>query len=286
MTAGAVEHSRDTAFVALANDPVWEWFLPFVRSFREHNPDMPMVVIPYDDAMERIASIADEYRFEIADYDYGRIDRFTRLLFPTQPYRRRKIRKLSAFDFPYANIIYLDIDTVVLSRFDRLSSLLAPGEAEFVYASRSPGWVFKPSAEKVPFLKGATPFSDGFFMTSNRFITTDKAIRAVRDNFLTYRRHRERKVYCQPVINFAVRALGLKAKSVVDLGDEYSDQTFYRDETIHAGADGYRDRDGRKVLFIHWAGDNIEGARNDPKFGDLWRRYSDISVPSPLEGEG
>ena len=37
----------------LANDGIYDWLLPFLESFREHNPTLPTYLIPFDRRMER-----------------------------------------------------------------------------------------------------------------------------------------------------------------------------------------------------------------------------------------
>src|SRR5260370_3390370 len=38
----------------LANDPMYDWLVAFLESLREHEPALPIVVIPLDDRISRI----------------------------------------------------------------------------------------------------------------------------------------------------------------------------------------------------------------------------------------
>jgi hypothetical protein len=257
----------------MANDRVYDWFLPFLRSFRAHNPDMPGVVIPYHNDMKRTAAAAAEHNFEVAGYDFAMLDRFARKLFPRNRYRRRKLRKLAVFDLPFETTIYLDIDTLVLANFDALADVLTPGEAELVYASLSPEWVYKPGYKDVPALARGPLFSDGFFVTAKRFLTTAQVMETIRENLALYRSLRQDDVYCQPVVNFTAHMRGLALRPVSAVTPNLSDVTFYRADGIVAGDGGYRDADGRQVLFVHWAGAKTGDAGADPRFGALWRGY-------------
>lgn len=259
----------------MANDRVYDWFLPFLRSFRAHNPDMPAVVIPYHNDMKRTAAAAADHGFDVIELDFATIDRFARKLFPRNRYRRHKLRKLAVFDLPFETTIYLDIDTLVLANFDALADILVPGEAELVYASETPEWVYKPGYKDVPALARSPLFSDGFFVTAKRFLTAAQIIETVTENLALYRALRQDDVYCQPAINFATHMRGLALRPVSAITPDLSDVTFYEAEGIVASEDGYRDAQGRTVLFVHWAGAKVGDAGADPRFGALWRRYQD-----------
>jgi hypothetical protein len=259
----------------MANDRVYDWFLPFLRSFRAHNPDMPAVVIPHHNDMKRTAAAAAAHGFEVAAYDFKTLDRFARKLFPLNRYRRHKLRKLAVFDLPFETTIYLDIDTLVLANFDALADVLTPGEAELVYASESPEWVYKPSYKDVPALADKVLFSDGFFVTAQRFLSSAQIMETIKEHMALYRALRQDDVYCQPVVNFAAHMRGLALRPVSAVTPDLSDATFYQVDGIVAGDDGYRDADGRKLLFVHWAGAKSGDAGADPRFGALWRRYQD-----------
>jgi hypothetical protein len=257
----------------LANDRVYDWLLPFLRSFREHNPDMPAAIIPFNKEMRRTAAAAAAHGFEIVERDFAAIDRFTRKLFPRNPYRRHKLRKIAVFDLPFETTIYIDIDTIVLQSLAPLAHVLAPGSAELVYASESPEWVYKPGYEKVPQLAAGPLFSDGFFVTSRRFLTTEQVMETVGAELALYRSLRQDRVYCQPVVNFAAHMRGLALKPLSAVTADLSDVNFYRDDGITRDGDTLLDAAGRKLVFIHWAGAKQGSARFDERFGALWQRY-------------
>jgi hypothetical protein len=259
----------------MANDRVYDWFVPFLRSFRAHNPDMPAVVIPYHNDMKRTAAAAADHGFEIARYDFRAIDRFARKLFPRNRYRRHKLRKLAVFDLPFETTIYLDIDTLVLASFDALADVLSPGEAELVYASETPEWVYKPGHEDVPELAGKPLYSDGFFVTAHRFLTSAQIMETVLANLALYRALRQDDVYSQPAINFASHMRGVALRPVSAVTADLSDVTYCETEGIVADGDGFKDAGGRRLLFVHWAGAKSGDASADPRFGALWRRYQD-----------
>lgn len=268
--SGSAERTHGVA--VLANDRMAGWFLPFLRSFRAHNPDLPAVLIPYDKEITQVAAMARDYAFELADTDFSHIDRFARRILRDR-YRRRRLRKLAVFDLPFDIITYIDVDTIVLRSFAPLKDVLAASRAEFVYASESPDWVYKPGYERVPQLATATQFSDGFFVTSKRYLNTAKIIDVVLEHKKLYRALRQDQVYCQPVVNFAVHMSGLALKPLAAVTPDLSGANWYLDRDIVLDNGTLRDADDRKVLFLHWAGGKVEDARTDPRFGALWRQY-------------
>lgn len=259
----------------MANDRVYGWFVPFLRSFRDHNPDLPAVVIPYHKDMRRTAAAAADHGVEVLDRDFSSIDRFARRLFPRNRYRRFKLRKLAVFDLPFETTIYIDIDTLVLASFAPLADVLAPGEAELVYASETPGWVYKPGFESVPQLAAGPLFSDGFFVSGGRFLTSEQIMETAREKLALFRALRRDDVYSQPLINFAAHLRGLALKPVSAVTPDLSDVTFYRSDGITEADGAYYDAEGRKLLFVHWAGAKVGDAGADARFGALWQRYRD-----------
>jgi hypothetical protein len=263
------------AVAVLANDRVHEWFVPFLRSFREHNPDLPAVVIPYHKDMAKTAAAAAEHGFDIFDRDFAAIDRFARRLYPRNRYRRHKVRKIAAFDLPFETTIYIDIDTIVLQSFAPLAGVLEAGVAELVYASETPDWVYKPGYETVPELAAGPLFSDGFFVSSSRFLTADQIMETTREKLALYRALRREDVYSQPLINFAAHLRGIALKPVSAVTPDLSDVNFYQEDGVTAEDGTIRDATGRKLIFIHWAGAKGHDAQADARFGALWRRYRD-----------
>ena len=51
----------------LANDLMYDWLVAFLESMQEHEPDLPIVVIPFDDRIDRVARLCSRYSFAIMD---------------------------------------------------------------------------------------------------------------------------------------------------------------------------------------------------------------------------
>lgn len=271
-SGGKTERESGRLGVAiLANDRVQEWLIAFLESFRQHNPDLALFVLPYDDRTEKVRALADRYHFTFVDHDFAALDRFARRLYPFHPVKRRRVRKFGALDLDLDTVIYADVDTVVLHDFSPLGGLLKPGEVELVYASRSPGYVYREGYQAIPGLEDATEFSDGFFVTSRRFLTTRKLIDTVMDNLATFRAARQTRVYTQPVLNFVVHTTGVPVRAVSQVTPDLSDETYYKGEGITREGDFFLDKDGRRMLLMHWAGP--AKLKDDENFADLWHGH-------------
>ena len=255
----------------LANDRIHDWLIAFLDSFRHHNPGLSLYVLPYDDRTERVRALAARYDFTFMDHDFAALDRFAKRLYPFHPGKRRRVRKFGALDLDLETVIYVDVDTVVLHDFAPLTGLLKAGACELVYASRSPGYVFKPAYRDVPKLKDATEFSDGFFVTSPRFVTTALLMETVSANLATFRAVRQDRVFTQPILNFVAYMAGLPVRAVSQVTPDLSDETYYKGEGITREGEHFLDPQGRRMLLMHWAGP--AKLSDDDRFADLWQRH-------------
>jgi hypothetical protein len=104
----------ETGIYTLANDVTLDWFVAFCNSVRRHDPDLPLIVIPYDDRVERLTRLAGRYGFEMfADSQLGSLDEIGRQMSSTG--LSGMFRKLSVFWGPLTHFAYLDADLVMLS---------------------------------------------------------------------------------------------------------------------------------------------------------------------------
>jgi len=255
----------------LANDRVVDWLIAFLESFRRHNPDLALFVLPYDDRTEKTRGLAGRYGFSFVDHDFAELDRFARTLYPYSPGKRRRVRKFGALDLDLDTVVYADVDTVVLHDFAPLAGLLEPGKVELVYASRSPGFVYRGGYRAIPGLENATEFSDGFFVTSRRFLTSGRLIETVLGNLKTFRAARQEKVYTQPILNFVAHTTGLPIRPLSEVTPDLSDETYYKGEGITREGGYFLDKVGRRMLLMHWAGP--AKLKDDDRFADLWHGH-------------
>src|SRR5262249_42801912 len=122
---------------------------------RRRDSTLPLFCIPHGGAMDRIRSLRRILGFEMLEDGIDRLDAFAEQLFPdpgSAPYRGN-LRKYAALTLPFEEVAYFDIDTGMLIEPRRLFGHIRPGEADLIYMSTSPGWVYAP--EKIAGCKTA-----------------------------------------------------------------------------------------------------------------------------------
>jgi len=48
-----------------ANDKVYDWTIAFLNSFRTFNPDLRLILIPFNEECDRILQLQTQYNFEV-----------------------------------------------------------------------------------------------------------------------------------------------------------------------------------------------------------------------------
>jgi len=134
----------ETGIYTLANDATLDWFVAFCNSVRRHDPDLPLIVIPYDDRVERLTRLAGRYGFEmLADSHLGSLDEIGRQMSSTG--LSGMFRKLSVFWGPLTHFAYLDADLVMLSSISPAIEAIIQRRADLLVFDTSPTQVYRPS---------------------------------------------------------------------------------------------------------------------------------------------
>lgn len=242
--------------VFLANDAVFSAGLAFLESFRATNPDLQLSMVPFADDVQKLEKLRDIYNFDILQVDTARWDALGNEFFPGAPKKfLHRLRKLALFDVDGPATIYLDLDMVVLSDLKFLVDPLTSGKADFICtATGNDPWVYKPIYKDYDKLKNARRFSDGFFAFNPKKLNADLAYQTIVDNKADYLAVRADQVYCQPVTNFIVDMLGLNVGVVFDMFRDISPQVWYGSPLLQYVDGQVVADDGKKVLFVHWAG--------------------------------
>lgn len=257
----------------LANDEIYDWLLPFLESYRQHNPFLPMFLIPFDRNIEKTTRAAHQYNVSVVQDGLESIDQFARKIYPFYRARyRHRLRKFYCLNLPLDEVMYLDVDTLVYRDLSGLFGHVEAGLHDFIIASTSPEWVYTSKVDIYPDLARAIRFSDGFFITSRHILRLDKLIEAVTSQIAVFHSIRKSHVYSQPVANFAIHRLGLEISSLNDLIPDASCETFYQAMNVKFMPDGPVDVNGRAIYFAHWAGAK-ELPQNGTFDGD-WKEYA------------
>lgn len=111
----AMQPKRGVYFIA--NDNILELAIPFLNSFRSHNPMIPLCLIPYDDNFRQLEPLQSHYAFSIWN-DSEILRQCDDISLSFHDYPLGQYRKLAIWEGEYDEFIYIDSDTVVLRNID------------------------------------------------------------------------------------------------------------------------------------------------------------------------
>jgi len=108
----------------LSDDRIMDLTIAFLNSFRLHNPDVSLCLIPCNDEVDRIRALRSEYDFAVyEDADVlGRCDEIS-LCF--HDHVLGQYRKLAMWEAGFDEFLYIDVDTVILDSVDFVFKYLA-----------------------------------------------------------------------------------------------------------------------------------------------------------------
>ncbi|MBD2364688.1 hypothetical protein H6G36_26545 [Anabaena minutissima FACHB-250] len=100
-----------------ANDVVYDWTIAFLNSYRTFNPELRLILIPFNDQCDRLLKLSDIYKFEVyTDSSFSRLEAIGKAFelgyTPTGPYW---FRRYASFWGPLDYFMYLDARQVVLA---------------------------------------------------------------------------------------------------------------------------------------------------------------------------
>jgi hypothetical protein len=129
-----------------ANDVVYDWSIAFLNSFRTFNPDLRLILIPFNDNCERLLQLQEQYRFEVyIDPTFARLEAIGAAFelghTPTGPYW---FRRYAAFWGLCERFIYLDVRQLVLGNLTPLITALDRYNFEFLHYDCAIDQVYEP----------------------------------------------------------------------------------------------------------------------------------------------
>jgi hypothetical protein len=118
-----------------ANDKVYDWTIAFLKSFRTFNPDLRLILIPFNEECDRILQLQTQYDFEIyIDPSFSRLEAIGKAFelgyTPTGHYW---FRRYAAFWGPLDRFMYLDARQVVLANLRPLITALDQFGFDFLH---------------------------------------------------------------------------------------------------------------------------------------------------------
>jgi len=257
----------------IANDRVIDWLLPFLESYIATNAAIPLYLIPYDDNISRTRRAAAVFGVEIASLDSAELDALAKRLYPFNPGHRRRLRKLLALALPLDEVIYLDVDTIMLRDFSDVLGHVGAGTTDFLVACRCLDYIYNSRHRNYDFLRAAFSFNDGFFVTSRHVLSLQDFYNVIAKDERIFHEVRQRGgLFAQPLTNFVVHRRGLKVAPLPDCVSGASGESFYKAEKVIFAPDGPLDAGGRRIYFCHWPG--LIGLPRRRIFDGLWHQYA------------
>jgi hypothetical protein len=257
----------------IANDRVIDWLVPFLESYVTTNAAIPLYIIPYDDNMARTRKVAEVFGVEVASLDSAELDALAKRLYPFNPGHRHRLRKLLALTLPLDEVIYLDVDTIMLRDFSDVLGHVGAGTTEFLVACYCYDYIYNAKHKNYDFLRDAFSFNDGFFVTSRHILSIQDFYDVIAKDEKIFHMVRKRGgLFAQPLTNFVVHRRGLKICPLPDCVPGASGESFYKAENVAFAPDGPLDAEGRRIYFCHWPG--IIGLPRRRVFDGLWHQYA------------
>lgn len=273
----------------LANNTVFEQVVAFLRSFRTHNPDIPLCLIPYNDDVDRITALSHAYSFSIlvnpalmrecdsiGENFHGKV--------------LGTYRKLAAWEGIFESFIYIDVDTVVTGPINFAFEQLAHGDyiASHSDIENIRCWVWKDNVYATHLLTApqiAFAANTGFFV-SRRGIFPIEHCRAKVQGALQLKDSMELGCMEQPFLNYLVVTSGYKYTSLLKLlksGTSAEACVEWWAGTPGGPVDNGKiiHPDGSHVFLVHWAGiwQQKDSSSAEFPYKDLWEFYRRPGTP-------
>ncbi len=258
----------------VGNDKIIDWLVPFLESYRETNASLPLYLIPYDDNVARTRRAAAIYGAHFIEEEPVEIDRLAKELYPgIFNTNRRRLRKLQALALDLDEVAYVDVDVILFRDFRPIFGRLEGGKREFIVASPSFEYVYNERRSAYPFLADALLFNDGFWVTSNKFLSLSDFLNTMANDAAIFHDVRKRgQLFAQPLVNFVTHRRGVKIALLRDVVENASHESFYKAPGVSFAGDKPVDPDGREIYFAHWAG--ATALPSTGVFDAAWSRLS------------
>jgi hypothetical protein len=267
----------------VVDDTMFDFAVAFLNSVRKHNPFLPLCLIPFNDRVERVVNLREQFDFSVWQQQtvLKQCDDISLGFHQTVA---GHYRKLAIWEGPFEEFVYIDVDTTVLLELTFVFNLL--DSFDFVVSWSSPAhgarWVWKDSIwsreiltrEQIEF--GA---NTSFLASKKSSLTLADIIRQL-SSALDLASDMDLGSFEQPLLNYLIVTSGKRYTSLAHI--HHSTDSLEVPMEI-----GWRNignvRDGKIIstktavppnpmLLVHWSGD----AKNDALRHSLWRYYREL----------
>ncbi|WP_414576674.1 hypothetical protein [Anabaena sp. CCY 9402-a] len=138
-----------------ANDVVYDWTIAFLNSYRTFNPELRLILIPFDDQCDRLLKLSDTYKFEVyTDSSFSRLEAIGKAFelgyTPTGPYW---FRRYASFWGTLDYFMYLDVRQVVLANLQPFIEAVRNLEFDFLHYDCAVDQVYEQGAFRQELLR-------------------------------------------------------------------------------------------------------------------------------------
>jgi hypothetical protein len=158
---------KSRAVVILANDNVATWLTACLNSLRRNSRDIPCYIIPFDDCLERVRTIAKRHDAVIvAPPHLQDLQAIGGLFYPTNPVAQRMFGKLSAFFVGVDEVLYSDADVVFLRPVEAIFDAFEASGMDLLYADSNINTVYAEASFQRRMMQdyGAQGINSGFWI--------------------------------------------------------------------------------------------------------------------------
>lgn len=278
----------------LANNKVYELAVAFLNSFRTHNKDIKLCLIPFDNDFDRIEALKDIYSFSIFENQevLNNCDEISKKFHDN---KLGTYRKLVAWGGDFDEFIYIDVDTIVL---DDVSFVFENLDFCKIFTSQSNiddirKWVWKDSIFKKQKLSSEQikyAANTGFFVSTKGLLPMNWILAQV-DGALELKDDMELFCMEQPFLNYLIVTSGYSYSSlwvflVTRINPNVKTEFWAGSPNgVFEGGRFYNPYFPLAVFLVHWAGvwhlDN-ESLENLP-YRELWSHYRNLSLNNRYE---
>lgn len=272
----------------VANDRVADQAIALLSSLRLCDPEIPVVMIPFNDDHQKVSGpLMETYDVQLFP-DLGLIEKLTNTIadiFPRDFLKLpNKMRKLSAWFGPFDEFAYIDTDILLFESIE--STLTYLNQADFVccdfhHKGRGLSDVFSSVVvEQEVFTSEQLTqvFNSGFWASRKEVFTLDKMTTLLKECAA----HREYFDFSsgttdQPILNYLI----LKgAKRCLNITQANPNEPGSWGGTPYFRTIDHRLYDGDRALrYLHWAGTPLHPGG---PYWDLWHYYRFRNVDIPL----
>ena len=276
-----------------ANDAVYDWSVAFLNSFRAFNPDLRLILIPFDGRCERLLRLQPNYSFEIhQDSAFSRLEAIGQAFelgyTPTGP---NWFRRYAAFWGPLERFLYLDARTLVLADLSQLIVALDVYGFDFLHYDCAIDQVYTPGPFRREQLRNRRGhgFLSGLWASRRHLFTIDE-FEHMADDALKIREQLNRRNTDQAFINYCCDTKSVRYGHFAEVLGGITQVAWARELTSIYKQDGkfhlwdYGGQDHQKqIVLMHWAGLRLNALMPHRR---LFRRFQMLNKSVPVHSPG